>query len=161
MYQLKDHYWWYGMKRDVAEYVALCDTCQKVKAEHQRPAGLLQPLQIPEWKWEETSSDDLLGKLPSWVSRDTWWAQKMSARGFYGLGTRGHCLFRKTSGGWSRSLPVGLSVWASGRVVLSHDIRGGCLGFGTQDRWLSRNLPGNTSLGRLLRMRGTLRRWFR
>jgi hypothetical protein len=34
-YDLKTTYWWYGMKRDVAEYVALCDTCQRVKAEHQ------------------------------------------------------------------------------------------------------------------------------
>jgi hypothetical protein len=33
MYQdLKTHFWWHGMKRDVAEYVALCDTCQRVKA---------------------------------------------------------------------------------------------------------------------------------
>jgi hypothetical protein len=47
---LKEKYCWYGLKRDVAEYVALCDTCQRVKAEHQRPAGLLQPMQIPEWK---------------------------------------------------------------------------------------------------------------
>jgi phage terminase large subunit GpA-like protein len=45
---LKETYWWYGLKRDVAEYVAICDTCQRVKAEHQRPAGLLQPLKIPE-----------------------------------------------------------------------------------------------------------------
>jgi hypothetical protein len=37
-YDLKATYWWYGMKRDVAEYVALCDTCQQVKAKHQRPA---------------------------------------------------------------------------------------------------------------------------
>jgi hypothetical protein len=44
---LKIRYWWNGMKRDVAEYIALCDTCQQVKAEHQRPAGLLQPLKIP------------------------------------------------------------------------------------------------------------------
>jgi hypothetical protein len=43
MYQdLKMRYWWYGMKRDVAAHVALCDTCHKVKAEHQRPAGLLE-----------------------------------------------------------------------------------------------------------------------
>jgi hypothetical protein len=45
---LKTRYWWYGMKRDVMEYVALCDTCQRVKAEHQRPARLLQSLKIPE-----------------------------------------------------------------------------------------------------------------
>jgi hypothetical protein len=46
---LKEKYWWYGLKRDVAKYVALCDTCQRVKAEHHRPAGLLlQPMQIPE-----------------------------------------------------------------------------------------------------------------
>jgi hypothetical protein len=51
MYQdLKQRYWWYGMKRDVAAQVALCDTCHQVKAEHQRPAGLLQPLKVPEWK---------------------------------------------------------------------------------------------------------------
>jgi hypothetical protein len=37
-------YWWYGIKRDVVEYVALCDTCQRVETKHQRPAGLLQPL---------------------------------------------------------------------------------------------------------------------
>jgi hypothetical protein len=49
---LKTRYWWYGMKWDVMEYIALCDTCQWVKVEHQRPAGLLQPLKIPQWKWE-------------------------------------------------------------------------------------------------------------
>ncbi|WVZ70478.1 LOW QUALITY PROTEIN: hypothetical protein U9M48_019143 [Paspalum notatum var. saurae] len=38
-YDLKERFWWYGMKRAVAEYVAICDTCQRVKAEHQRPAG--------------------------------------------------------------------------------------------------------------------------
>jgi hypothetical protein len=47
-HDLKATYWWYDMKRDVAEYVALCDTCLRVKAEHKRPAGLLQPLQVPE-----------------------------------------------------------------------------------------------------------------
>jgi hypothetical protein len=38
---LKTHYWWYGMKRDIVEYVSLRDTCQQVKVKHQRPAGLL------------------------------------------------------------------------------------------------------------------------
>ena len=49
---LKESFWWTGMKKDIAEYVAVCDVCQRVKAEHQKPAGLLQPLPIPEWKWE-------------------------------------------------------------------------------------------------------------
>jgi hypothetical protein len=47
MYQdLKLSYWWYGMKRNIAEYVALCDTCQRVKVEYQRPTGLSQPLKV-------------------------------------------------------------------------------------------------------------------
>jgi hypothetical protein len=62
MYQdLKQRYWWYGMKRDVAAHVALCDTCHMVKAEHQRPAGLLQLLKVPEWKWEEIGMDFIVG----------------------------------------------------------------------------------------------------
>jgi hypothetical protein len=62
MYQdLKEKYWWYGLKRDVATHVALCDMCQRVKAEHQRPAGLLQPLKVPKWKWEEISTDFIVG----------------------------------------------------------------------------------------------------
>jgi hypothetical protein len=45
MYQdLKKKFWWYGMKREIAEHVAMCDSCRRIKAEHQRPAGLLQPL---------------------------------------------------------------------------------------------------------------------
>jgi hypothetical protein len=40
-HDLKATYWWHGMKRDIVEYVALCDTCQRAKAEHQRPVGLL------------------------------------------------------------------------------------------------------------------------
>jgi hypothetical protein len=51
MYQdLKQKFWWYGMKRDVALHVGVCDVCQWVKSEHQRSAGFLQPLKIPEWK---------------------------------------------------------------------------------------------------------------
>jgi len=51
------------MKRDVAAHVALCDICQRVKVEHQRPAGLFQPLQVPVWKWEEISMDFIM-RLP-------------------------------------------------------------------------------------------------
>ncbi|GKE62369.1 reverse transcriptase domain-containing protein, partial [Tanacetum coccineum] len=49
-YDLRDMYWWPGMKRDIATYVSKCLTCSKVKAEHQRPSGLLQQPKIPEWK---------------------------------------------------------------------------------------------------------------
>ena len=52
------------MKREIAEYVSRCLTCQQVKAEYQRPAGLLQPLQIPEWKWEHITMDFVVG-LPA------------------------------------------------------------------------------------------------
>jgi len=58
---LKEKYWWYGLKRDVAEYVAIFDTCQRVKVEHQRPIGLLQPMKILEWKWEEVGMDFIVG----------------------------------------------------------------------------------------------------
>ena len=58
---LKEKYWWYGLKRDVAEYVAICDTCQRVKAKHQRPVGLLQSMKIPEWKCEEVGMDFIVG----------------------------------------------------------------------------------------------------
>jgi IS30 family transposase len=61
------------MKRDIAEYVALCDTCQRVKAEHQRPAGLLQPLQVLEWKWEDIAMDFIVGLLRTQSGYDSIW----------------------------------------------------------------------------------------
>jgi hypothetical protein len=62
MYEdLKEKYWWYGLKRDVAIYVTLCDVCLRVKVEHQRPAGLLQPLKVPKWEWEEIGMDFIDG----------------------------------------------------------------------------------------------------
>ncbi|KAJ0476778.1 putative nucleotidyltransferase, Ribonuclease H [Helianthus annuus] len=60
---LKKSYWWPGMKRDIIKYVAKCLTCLQVKAEHQKPYGKLQPLEIPVWKWEEVTMD-LVTKLP-------------------------------------------------------------------------------------------------
>nr|GEU32856.1 putative ribonuclease H-like domain-containing protein [Tanacetum cinerariifolium] len=58
-----DLYWWPGMKRDITEYVSKCLTCSKIKAEHQKPSGLLQQPEIPEWKWEKITMD-LVTKLP-------------------------------------------------------------------------------------------------
>jgi hypothetical protein len=69
----KSRYWWYGMKRARAEYVALCDNCQRVKEERQRPAGLLQPLKIPECKWEEISMDFIVGLTKTQSGYDSIW----------------------------------------------------------------------------------------
>jgi hypothetical protein len=49
------------MKREITQYVARCDSCHRIKGEHQRPAGLLQPLQIPQWKWDEIGMDFIVG----------------------------------------------------------------------------------------------------
>ena len=61
------------MKREVAEYVALCDTCQTVKVEHQRSAGLLQQLKIPKWKWEEIGMDFIVGLPQTQSGYDSIW----------------------------------------------------------------------------------------
>ncbi|GJV65415.1 putative reverse transcriptase domain-containing protein [Tanacetum coccineum] len=72
-HDLRDMYWWPGMKRDIATYVSKCLTCAKVKAEHQRPSGLLQQPEIPEWKWDRITMD-LITKLPrSRSGHDTIW----------------------------------------------------------------------------------------
>ncbi|GJS12906.1 putative reverse transcriptase domain-containing protein [Tanacetum coccineum] len=60
---MRDLYWWHGMKKDIATYVSKCLTCSKFKAEHQKPSGLLQQLKIPEWKWEKITMD-FITKLP-------------------------------------------------------------------------------------------------
>ncbi|GJZ53211.1 putative reverse transcriptase domain-containing protein [Tanacetum coccineum] len=64
MYQdMKKLYWWPNMKADIATYVNKCLTCAKVKAEHQRPSGLLVQPKIPEWKWDNITMD-FVTKLP-------------------------------------------------------------------------------------------------
>ncbi|KAI3808082.1 hypothetical protein L1987_24024 [Smallanthus sonchifolius] len=60
---LRQQYWWPGMKKDVALFVAKCLTCSKVKAEHQKPSGLLEQPEIPMWKWENLAMD-FITKLP-------------------------------------------------------------------------------------------------
>ncbi|KAK1425082.1 hypothetical protein QVD17_20426 [Tagetes erecta] len=60
---LRENYWWPGMKKDVATYVRKCLTCSKVKAEHQKPSGMLQQPEIPGWKWEQIAMD-FVTKLP-------------------------------------------------------------------------------------------------
>nr|GFB70823.1 retrotransposon protein, putative, Ty3-gypsy subclass [Tanacetum cinerariifolium] len=74
MYQdVKKLYWWPNMKADIATYVSKCLTCARVKAEHQRPSGLLVQPAIPEWKWDNIRMD-FITKLPkSSQDFDTIW----------------------------------------------------------------------------------------
>jgi hypothetical protein len=58
---IKSHYFWLGMKKEIAQYIARCMECQKVKAKNRHPTGLLQPLTIPEWKWEVVTMDFITG----------------------------------------------------------------------------------------------------
>jgi hypothetical protein len=60
---VKSQYYCPGMKKEVADFIARCLECQKVKSEHRHPAGLLHPLPIPEWKWEVVTMD-FITKLP-------------------------------------------------------------------------------------------------
>ncbi|CAA7017569.1 unnamed protein product [Microthlaspi erraticum] len=71
-HDLKRYYHWVGMKRDVADWVAKCNTCALVKAEHQVPGGLLQSLPIPEWKWDRITMDFVVG-LPVSRTFDAIW----------------------------------------------------------------------------------------
>ena len=74
MYQdLKDHFWWRDMRKDIAEYVAKCDICRRIKAEHQCPAGLLKPLDIPVWKWDDISMDFIVGLPRTQKGHDAIW----------------------------------------------------------------------------------------
>ncbi|KAG8479786.1 hypothetical protein CXB51_029317 [Gossypium anomalum] len=70
---LKKMYWWSGMKRDISEFVSRCLICQQVKAEHQVPSGLLQPITIPEWKWERITMDFVSGLPLSPRKKDAIW----------------------------------------------------------------------------------------
>ncbi|GJZ49813.1 putative reverse transcriptase domain-containing protein [Tanacetum coccineum] len=74
MYQdLKLLYWWPNMKADIATYVSKCLTCAKVKAEHQKPSGLLQQPEIPVWKWERITMDFVSGLPRTPSGYDTIW----------------------------------------------------------------------------------------
>jgi hypothetical protein len=63
-HDLRSLYWWTRMKREIANYISECDTCQRVKASHLKVAGTLQPLPIPSWKWEDLNMDFIVG-LPN------------------------------------------------------------------------------------------------
>jgi hypothetical protein len=74
MYQdLKQNFWWSNMKVDIAKYVAECDTCHRMKASHLKSAGVLQPLLIPTWKWDDISMDFIVGLPLTARKKDSIW----------------------------------------------------------------------------------------
>ena len=70
---LKAIFWWPGLRKDIAYYVACCDIYNKLKVEHQNPAGLLQPLQVPQWKWDDICMDFVVGLPRSTRGHDSIW----------------------------------------------------------------------------------------
>jgi hypothetical protein len=60
-HDLRQQFWWIKMKHETTRYVSECDTCRKVKADDMKPRGLLQPLSIPDWKWDDISMDFIMG----------------------------------------------------------------------------------------------------
>ena len=63
-HNLKNRFWLNDMKQEIAAFVSRCLTCQQIKAEHQKPPGLLLPLEIQEWKWDHITMDPVSG-LPT------------------------------------------------------------------------------------------------
>jgi len=70
---LREIYWWNGMKGDIASFVAKCPNCQQVKIEHQRPGGLYQDISIPTWKWEDVNMDFVVGLPRTRRQHDSIW----------------------------------------------------------------------------------------
>ncbi|GKD61527.1 putative reverse transcriptase domain-containing protein, partial [Tanacetum coccineum] len=79
-HDLRKLYWWPNMKVNIATYITKCLTCAKVKAEHQKPSGLLQQPEIPVWKWERITMDFIttLPRTPS--GYDSIWRNKGPGR---------------------------------------------------------------------------------
>ena len=60
-HDLREIYWWEGLKKEIAEFVAKCLNCKQVKAKQKKPGGLLREIQIPTWKWEDINMDFIVG----------------------------------------------------------------------------------------------------
>jgi hypothetical protein len=60
-HDLRQQFWWTRMKCETTHYVSECDTCRKVKTDYLKYEGLLQPLSIPDWKWDDISMDFIRG----------------------------------------------------------------------------------------------------
>ncbi|GJW16928.1 putative reverse transcriptase domain-containing protein [Tanacetum coccineum] len=105
---LKQNFWWNGMKHDVARFVAKCLTCQQVKIEHQRAGGFLQPLDIPTWKWDQISMDFVTGNGNQLASL----ARDFSARDYSLHGTPTSIMSDRDPRSTSRFWKVNTCFWS-------------------------------------------------
>ncbi|GKA02640.1 putative reverse transcriptase domain-containing protein [Tanacetum coccineum] len=107
MYQdMKKLYWWPNMKADIATYVSKCLTCLKVKAEHQKPSGLLVQPEIPQWKWDNITMD-FVTKLPRTSSGyDTIWTDGQSEKTIQTQEDMLPAHVIDFGNGWERHLPL-------------------------------------------------------
>jgi hypothetical protein len=71
---LNKMFWWTGMKKDVDAFVYACLVCEKSKVEHQKTSELMQPLSIPEWKWDNISIDFVVSLPKTTKGSDSIWA---------------------------------------------------------------------------------------
>ena len=70
---LREVYWWNGMKMDIADFVSKCPNCQQVKVEHQKPGGMTQEIDIPTWKWDVINMDFITGIPCTHRQHDSIW----------------------------------------------------------------------------------------
>nr|GEZ06706.1 reverse transcriptase domain-containing protein [Tanacetum cinerariifolium] len=92
-YDLRGLYWWPKMKKDIAMYVSKCLTCSKVKAEHQKPSGLLQQPEIPEWIRENITMD-FITKLPRTPIRENYKMESFARLYINEIVARHGCLYQ-------------------------------------------------------------------
>jgi hypothetical protein len=72
-HDLRQQFWWTRMKCEAARYVSECDTCQKVKTDYMKSGGLLQPLSILDWKWDDISMEFIVGLPMTACKFDSIW----------------------------------------------------------------------------------------
>ena len=61
LHNLQRSFWWQGMFTDISNYICTCVSCQRSKRSATKPAGLLQPLHVPQGPWDSVSTDFITG----------------------------------------------------------------------------------------------------
>ncbi|XP_072962641.1 uncharacterized protein [Typha angustifolia] len=81
-HDVRRYFWWSGLKKRIAEFVARCLIYLHIKIEHQRSAGTLRPLPIPEWKWEHITVDFVVGLPKTLKKKDSIWVAQSQEKSY-------------------------------------------------------------------------------